>query len=238
MAGDGYTILHRKDERGVIVESGVFGPDDEVPEGFGAGEYQPVYAPREDDQEPVAESNSTPWSSPVAKGGWVAERPEETDEVDEGTPRQAREKLTGAEEEVDESLEDDDEPEDDEPEVDEGTPRQAREQSEDGESTGAEEEVDESLESDEDQSDDEDSDEVDSGTPVQAREQAGEELTGAEQEAAEDSDSGSDEPPPRGGAGSGSDAWTAYAGRKGVSIPEDASRDEIIAAVEKAGHRT
>lgn len=34
-----HTILHRQDERGVIVESGVFGPDDDVPEGFGPAQY-------------------------------------------------------------------------------------------------------------------------------------------------------------------------------------------------------
>lgn len=47
-------------------------------------------------------------------------------------------------------------------------------------------------------------------------------------------------PPPRGGAGSGADAWRAYAaaaaGKKGleIEIPEDATRDDIIKALEGA----
>ena len=81
MKVDRYTTLHRKDERGVIVESGVFGPDDEIPEGFGTGEYQPVYAPREDDQAPADESVLTPWESPIAKGTWVEQsEPEEVED--------------------------------------------------------------------------------------------------------------------------------------------------------------
>jgi hypothetical protein len=41
--------------------------------------------------------------------------------------------------------------------------------------------------------------------------------------------------PPRGGAGSGRDAWAAYAAEKGVTVPDDASRDDIIAALVEAG---
>jgi hypothetical protein len=42
--------------------------------------------------------------------------------------------------------------------------------------------------------------------------------------------------PPRGGAGSGRDAWAAYATAHGVEVTEDmASRDDIIAALDKAG---
>jgi hypothetical protein len=41
--------------------------------------------------------------------------------------------------------------------------------------------------------------------------------------------------PPRGGAGSGADAWSAYAERKGVEVPEGATRDAIIAALDEAG---
>lgn len=40
--------------------------------------------------------------------------------------------------------------------------------------------------------------------------------------------------PPRNGAGSGVAAWQAYADAIGVEIPEGASRDEIIAAVDEA----
>lgn len=45
-------------------------------------------------------------------------------------------------------------------------------------------------------------------------------------------------PPPKNGAGSGTQAWADYAELLGVDVPDDASRDEIQAAVEAAGHRT
>jgi hypothetical protein len=41
--------------------------------------------------------------------------------------------------------------------------------------------------------------------------------------------------PPQGGPGSGKEAWAQYAAAQDVSVPEDASRDEIIAAVKAAG---
>jgi hypothetical protein len=47
-------------------------------------------------------------------------------------------------------------------------------------------------------------------------------------------------PPPRGGAGSGADAWRAYAAaateKKGmqIEIPDDATRDDIIEALKGA----
>jgi hypothetical protein len=207
------TILHRKDERGVIVESRAFGPDDEVPEDFGAATYSkihPVTAQRAE----VAESKLTPWESPIAKGTWIDQ---ETEAVEE-----AAEEIEVDEDEVDED-----------DELDEGYPRQAREQSEDGDLTGAEEDVDESLESDEGESDDETENEVDQGTPVQAREQAGEEITESEEESMDTS--GDVEVPPQGGAGSGRDVWAQYAAAKGVSVPEGATRDEIIDACKKAG---
>ena len=40
------------------------------------------------------------------------------------------------------------------------------------------------------------------------------------------------EEPPRGGPGSGRDAWVAYAGARGVEVTEDMSREDIMAAVE------
>ncbi len=40
--------------------------------------------------------------------------------------------------------------------------------------------------------------------------------------------------PPRGGAGSGVEAWREYATRTGVEFDEDASRDDIVAAVDLA----
>ncbi|MFD6770599.1 hypothetical protein ACFWC6_30750 [Micromonospora chalcea] len=45
-------------------------------------------------------------------------------------------------------------------------------------------------------------------------------------------------PPPKGGAGSGVQAWREYAyhfERDGVTVPEGATRDEIIAALDAAG---
>jgi hypothetical protein len=41
--------------------------------------------------------------------------------------------------------------------------------------------------------------------------------------------------PPRSGAGSGADAWRAYAEAIDVEIPADAGRDDIIAAVDARG---
>lgn len=46
----------------------------------------------------------------------------------------------------------------------------------------------------------------------------------------------SEGPPPQSGAGSGKEAWAQYAARRSVSVSEDAGRDDIIAAVKKAGH--
>ncbi len=45
-----------------------------------------------------------------------------------------------------------------------------------------------------------------------------------------------DSPPPRAGKGSGRDEWAAYAARRGVNdLANDASRDDIIAALEERG---
>lgn len=43
---------------------------------------------------------------------------------------------------------------------------------------------------------------------------------------------GAEATPPRAGAGSGVEAWRRYAEGQGVDVPEDASRDEIIALTE------
>lgn len=40
--------------------------------------------------------------------------------------------------------------------------------------------------------------------------------------------------PPRSGKGSGRDAWAAYAEARGVSVPDEASRDDIIFALDLA----
>ncbi|MFI6819726.1 hypothetical protein ACIBJE_02090 [Micromonospora sp. NPDC050187] len=49
---------------------------------------------------------------------------------------------------------------------------------------------------------------------------------------------GQDGPPPKGGAGSGAPAWREYAARNGVEVPADASREDIIAALDEAKVRT
>lgn len=40
--------------------------------------------------------------------------------------------------------------------------------------------------------------------------------------------------PPTSGKGSGVEAWRAYATARGIAIPEDASRDDIVAEVDAA----
>lgn len=45
----------------------------------------------------------------------------------------------------------------------------------------------------------------------------------------------SGEEPPRSGRGSGRDAWAQFASEKGQQVPDDAGRDEIIAALVQAG---
>lgn len=42
------------------------------------------------------------------------------------------------------------------------------------------------------------------------------------------------EPPPRSGAGSGRDAWAAYAADRQVPVTDDMTRDDIAAAVDAA----
>lgn len=42
-------------------------------------------------------------------------------------------------------------------------------------------------------------------------------------------------PPPKGGAGSGAQAWREYAASKGVVVADDATREDIIAALTEAG---
>lgn len=49
-----------------------------------------------------------------------------------------------------------------------------------------------------------------------------------------DGGGGSSGEPPRGGPGSGRDAWAAYAESKGIAVPEDATRDDIVALVDGA----
>lgn len=48
----------------------------------------------------------------------------------------------------------------------------------------------------------------------------------------------SDGPPPKSGRGSGVGAWSDYAAEQGVTVDDDATRDDIIEALEAAGKRT
>jgi len=47
-----------------------------------------------------------------------------------------------------------------------------------------------------------------------------------------------DGPPPKGGAGSGAPAWREYAARNDVEVASDASRENVVAALDAAGVRT
>ncbi|MCX5066910.1 hypothetical protein OOJ91_13745 [Micromonospora lupini] len=48
-------------------------------------------------------------------------------------------------------------------------------------------------------------------------------------------DADPDGPPPKGGPGSGAPAWRAYAARRNVEVAEDASREDVWEALDKAG---
>lgn len=45
-------------------------------------------------------------------------------------------------------------------------------------------------------------------------------------------------PPPKAGQGSSAEAWRTYAAGLGVEVADDASRDDVIAALESAGKPT
>ncbi|RAO26478.1 hypothetical protein PSN13_06506 [Micromonospora saelicesensis] len=47
-----------------------------------------------------------------------------------------------------------------------------------------------------------------------------------------------DGPPPKGGAGSGAPSWREYAARNNVEVASDASREDVVAALDAAGVRT
>lgn len=44
-----------------------------------------------------------------------------------------------------------------------------------------------------------------------------------------------DGPPPKGGGGSGAPAWREYAAKHNVEVADNASRDDVIAALDAAG---
>lgn len=52
---------------------------------------------------------------------------------------------------------------------------------------------------------------------------------------ADTADEGTPSPPPKGGPGSGKDAWVAYAAASNVDIDGAETRDDIVAALDAAG---
>ena len=60
-------------------------------------------------------------------------------------------------------------------------------------------------------------------------------VLGKEESESAASDGTSDGPPPRAGKGSGEPAWRKYAEDNGVDVSGLEGRDDIIAAVDKAG---
>lgn len=126
MKVDRHTILHRKDETGVIVESGVFGPDDEIPKGFGPQEFEVVQVGTRVVE--MAESKLTPWDEAAAKAEVTQVAPED---LNEGTPIQARlqagAKPTKAEKEALKALDDSSDADEDDNEVSDGSPVQGKE---------------------------------------------------------------------------------------------------------------
>ncbi|MFI1197702.1 hypothetical protein ACH4T9_31200 [Micromonospora sp. NPDC020750] len=53
-----------------------------------------------------------------------------------------------------------------------------------------------------------------------------------------DGSDGEDNPPPKSGPGSGAPRWREYAARRRVEVPADASREDVVAALDAAGVRT
>jgi hypothetical protein len=49
-------------------------------------------------------------------------------------------------------------------------------------------------------------------------------------------ESTSDQPPPPSGPGSGAPAWRSYAAGRGVTVPDDAKREDVVEALREAGH--
>lgn len=56
--------------------------------------------------------------------------------------------------------------------------------------------------------------------------------------AASGDEQGTVSPPPKAGQGSSAEAWRTYAAAVDVEVPADASRDDVIAALEAAGQPT
>lgn len=60
--------------------------------------------------------------------------------------------------------------------------------------------------------------------------------SGSDKAEGQDAGSGSEgaSEPPRAGRGSALEVWQAYAESQGIAVPEDASRDDIVALVDEA----
>lgn len=208
-----HRVVYLTDERGVIVDSAVIGPDDELPEGFSdSAEYTSV-VPQAQEQPPVESSELTAW-----KGldlSQTVDAIKETAEAQEGATDPA-------------GLRSNEEVGEDEPLGVEGTVEQTDEvvQADDG-----------ATEFDASQTVDEILGDRQIGTADPRGEESDDEGSeDAEEPAlAEDGEESAASPPPRRGAGSGKEEWAQYAEAQGVEVPEDASRDEIIAAVDEAG---
>jgi hypothetical protein len=76
--------------------------------------------------------------------------------------------------------------------------------------------------------------------PDWAAEQVGEHCFDADRDDEDvapelESEEGSSGIPPKSGRGSGAKAWASYAQANGLDVDEDASKDDIIAALEAAG---
>lgn len=78
-----------------------------------------------------------------------------------------------------------------------------------------------------------------SEVPEWASDQVGNHVlnTGESSESGGDVESDADEPPPKAGPGSSRSRWLSYADDHGVRMRDDAAKDDIIAACERAGVR-
>jgi hypothetical protein len=74
---------------------------------------------------------------------------------------------------------------------------------------------------------------ADSAAPAQAAPTPVDVVEDEDEEAATDGDT--PEPPPRSGPRGSGQAWRDYATAVGVDVPADAKRDDVIAALRKAG---
>lgn len=81
-----------------------------------------------------------------------------------------------------------------------------------------------------------DSEGLETGTDVDG--ELGEGLDTEPDESPDSDNAGPVSAPPKSGKGSGRDAWSAYAAALGLEVEDGMGRDDLIAAVELAGHPT